>query len=88
VLIERLEHYFSTYKLVPSEPAQIRLAGSYGAAHAHSVVEAAMRDYDELFGARREGLHPRHFLRRARHSAREVVQSAPVSDSIDRQLCD
>ena len=52
VLIERLEHYFSTYKLVPSEPAQIRLAGSYGSAHAHSVVQAAMEDYDELFGAR------------------------------------
>ncbi len=52
VLVERLEHYFSTYKLVPSEPARIRVSGSYGYKHAALVVQAAMEDYDELFGAR------------------------------------
>ena len=52
VLVERLEHYFSTYKLVPGEPARIRISGSYGSAHAHSVVEAAMQDYGDLFGVR------------------------------------
>ena len=52
VLVERLEHYFSTYKLVPGEPARIRISGSYGYTHAASVVQAAMEDYAELFGAR------------------------------------
>ena len=50
VLIERLEHYFSTYKLVPGEPARIRVAGSYGYEHAAAVVQAAIEDYKALFG--------------------------------------
>jgi inorganic pyrophosphatase len=52
VLIERLEHYFSTYKLVPNEPARIRLAGRYGYEHAATVVQAAMEDYRAHFGTR------------------------------------
>ena len=50
VLVERLHHYFSTYKLVPSEPARIRVAGSYGHEHAARVVEAARADYNAHFG--------------------------------------
>lgn len=52
VLIERLEHYFSTYKLVPGEKAPIRIRSVYDASHAHEVVNAAMADYEGLFGAR------------------------------------
>lgn len=51
VLIERLEHYFSTYKLVPGEPANIRVAGTYGFEHASAVVQAAMEDYQAHFGS-------------------------------------
>jgi inorganic pyrophosphatase len=51
VLIERLEHYFATYKLVPGEPVKIRVSGSYGYDHAAAVVEAAIADYADLFGA-------------------------------------
>jgi inorganic pyrophosphatase len=47
-----LEHYFSTYKLVPGEPTRIRVSGSYSTAHAQAVVQAAMEDYDQSFGAR------------------------------------
>ncbi|HEX9984900.1 MAG TPA: inorganic pyrophosphatase [Thermoanaerobaculia bacterium] len=50
VLIERLEHYFSTYKLVPGEPQKIRVSGSYGYDHAAAVVQAAIEDYRETFG--------------------------------------
>ena len=50
VLIERLEHYFATYKLVPGEPVRIRVSGSYGFDHAAAVVQAAIEDYRELFG--------------------------------------
>jgi inorganic pyrophosphatase len=50
VLIERLQHYFTTYKLRPGEPPRVRIAGTYGAAHAAQVIEAAMADYRDAFG--------------------------------------
>ncbi len=50
VLVERLEHYFATYKIVPGQPAKIRIAGTYGFDHAAKVVEAACADYAEKFG--------------------------------------
>ena len=50
VLIERLQHYFTTYKLVPGEPPRIRNAQTYGYAHAAAVIEASMADYRESFG--------------------------------------
>lgn len=51
VLIERLDHYFSTYKLVPREASPIRMEGMYDAEHAMRVVEAAAEDYLESFGS-------------------------------------
>jgi inorganic pyrophosphatase len=51
VLVERLEHYFLTYKLVPGEGTPARIAKTYGRVHALRVVRAAMRDYDDCFGA-------------------------------------
>ncbi len=50
VLIERLEHYFSTYKLVAGERSKIELRKTYGQAHALRVIEAAIADYREMFG--------------------------------------
>ena len=49
VLIERLQHYFLTYKLVPGQRAQARITSVYGRAHAFKVVRAAMEDYDIRF---------------------------------------
>lgn len=49
VLIERLEHYFLTYKLVPGKRPNVRIARVYGRAHALKVVRAAMADYDDAF---------------------------------------
>lgn len=47
-LIERLRHYFSTYKLLPgAAPVPIE---SYGIEHARKVVLAAMQDYRDLYG--------------------------------------
>jgi inorganic pyrophosphatase len=51
VLIERLQHYFVTYKLVPGEPVHARINTVYARAHARKVVKAAMADYDEAFPA-------------------------------------
>jgi inorganic pyrophosphatase len=50
VLVERLRHYFLTYKLVPGRRASARIGRVYGRAHALRVVRAAMADYDEYFG--------------------------------------
>jgi len=49
VLVERLQHYFLTYKLVPQQRSRARIAKVYGRAHALKVVRAAMADYDDNF---------------------------------------
>ncbi len=49
VLIERLQHYFLTYRLVPGEKPQVDIAKVYGRAHAMKVVQAAMDDYVDTF---------------------------------------
>src|SRR5262245_19533969 len=49
VLVERLQHYFLTYKLVPGQPVRARIARVYGRAHARKVVRAAMADYADHF---------------------------------------
>lgn len=51
VLVERLRHYFSTYKLVPGKPATTSIEQTFGRHHALAVVRAAVADYDEDFGA-------------------------------------
>jgi inorganic pyrophosphatase len=51
VLVERLQYYFETYKLVPHQPSRARVHRTYGRAHAARVVRAAMADYVEAFGA-------------------------------------
>ena len=48
-LLERLEHYFSTYKLVPGEPPNISIMGRYGYAEAAAVIRASIEDYAEMF---------------------------------------
>jgi inorganic pyrophosphatase len=49
VLVERLQHYFLTYKLVPGRRANARVAKAYGRNHALKVVRAAMADYAAAF---------------------------------------
>jgi len=48
ILVERLQHYFETYKLVPGEPPAIRVQQLYGKSHAMRVIEAAVADYAAL----------------------------------------
>ena len=48
VLVERLRHYFSTYKLLPdTTPLPIT---PYDKRRAHQVITAAMQDYHEVYG--------------------------------------
>lgn len=56
VLIERLQHYFMTYKLKPGEASRVQIVSTYGYEHAAKVIEAAMADYHAKFG---EGSEPK-----------------------------
>ena len=49
VLVERLEHYFVTYKLVPGRRTHAHITRIYGREHALKVVRAAIADYGETF---------------------------------------
>ena len=48
ILIERLRHYFSTYKLVSGEEPPIQIRNTYGRAHAVQVINASIEDYKTL----------------------------------------
>ena len=49
VLVERLMHYFSTYKQRPNEPSPSIVGDPYGRQHAEMVIEAAIADYQDEF---------------------------------------
>ncbi|MEO2167804.1 MAG: inorganic pyrophosphatase [bacterium] len=49
-LIERLKHYFLTYKEVPgSGRAKVEIASVYGREEAHEVIRRSQRDYDRAY---------------------------------------
>jgi inorganic pyrophosphatase len=48
-IVDRMIHYFSTYKLMPGTENQIKVSGIYGRDHAHEVIRAAMADYQESY---------------------------------------
>jgi len=50
VLVERLRHYFSTYKLVPGKESTTFIERIYDAQHAMRVIEAAIQDYIDMYG--------------------------------------
>ena len=66
VLVERLRHYFLTYKMVPSSVGgpttdkaitkspttenTVSIGPAYGRDHAHAVIESAIADYQEEHG--------------------------------------
>jgi inorganic pyrophosphatase len=50
VLVNRLEHYFSTYKMRPGGQSQMSIEGVFDREYALRVVAAAIEDYDETYG--------------------------------------
>jgi inorganic pyrophosphatase len=50
-LVERMRHYFLTYKLEVEREIQVTIEQLYPRAHALEVVRAAIADYAEEFGA-------------------------------------
>jgi inorganic pyrophosphatase len=49
-LLERLRHYFETYKLVPGQPSDVTIEKIYDREHAYAVIQASMEDYTEEYG--------------------------------------
>lgn len=49
IVIQRLEHYFLTYKDMPGEEKDTEIAGSYNAKEAHEVIKLSVEDYNEKF---------------------------------------
>ena len=47
--VNRLMHYFLTYKNLPNEPAKCRIDEVYGVEHAREVITASMEDYNEKY---------------------------------------
>lgn len=47
-ILERLEHYFLTYKSLPNERNVCEIAGSYGREGSWQVINAAIKDYAQL----------------------------------------
>lgn len=48
-VVERLKHYFLTYKNLPGEPALIEIANVYGREEAHEVIRTSVEDYKQSF---------------------------------------
>ncbi|PUB34559.1 inorganic pyrophosphatase [Elizabethkingia sp. YR214] len=48
--VNRLKHYFLSYKNLPTEPAVVRIDDVYGAEHAKKVIEASIKDYNQHYG--------------------------------------
>ena len=49
ILVERLGHYFRTYKMQPDAPHDVKIQKAYGRKHAERVIQAAMDDYEKEF---------------------------------------
>jgi inorganic pyrophosphatase len=47
-ILERIEHYFLTYKNLPGEPPKCEIAYSYGSEFAYEVINNSIADYEEL----------------------------------------
>ncbi|MDW3095584.1 MAG: inorganic pyrophosphatase [Gammaproteobacteria bacterium] len=48
-IVERLIHYFSTYKSLPSEDPKVHVGVAYGREHAEKVIQLSIDDYQDKF---------------------------------------
>jgi len=49
VIIERLRHYFSTYKMIPGKEVNVSVDEVYSKEDAYKVIKAAQDDYEDTF---------------------------------------
>lgn len=50
IIIERLRHYFGTYKMIPGQKLDVNVERVYGKEEAAKVIKAAIEDYNDMFG--------------------------------------
>jgi len=55
-VVNRLKHYFLTYKQLPGEEPKCEITHTYGRSEAIEVIEASMRDYNKVYGNLEEAL--------------------------------
>lgn len=55
ILIERLQHYFSTYKLIPGQEKRVSIEKVLNNQQAQLLISAAMEDYRNAYGAQMQG---------------------------------
>jgi inorganic pyrophosphatase len=48
-IVERLIHYFSTYKSLPGEDPKVHVGDAYGREHAEKVIQLSIDDYQDKF---------------------------------------
>lgn len=49
VVLNRMRHYFLSYKTIPGEPVKMQIETIYGREEAHQVIKASMEDYNNHF---------------------------------------
>lgn len=49
IYVNRLQHYFATYKLSKTKGSRVNIGEPYGHAHAEAVIVASLEDYKEVF---------------------------------------
>ncbi|MDX1943297.1 MAG: inorganic pyrophosphatase [Saprospiraceae bacterium] len=55
-VVNRLRHYFLTYKQLPGEPSKTEITHVFGRAEALDVIRASQQDYQKAFGNLEEAL--------------------------------
>ena len=49
IVIQRLEHYFLTYKDMPGQDSNTEIQATYDAAESYEVIKRSMQDYNVKF---------------------------------------
>lgn len=47
IIVDRLKHYFLTYKDLPGNPSEVEITHTYGQEEAQVVIESSMKDYHD-----------------------------------------
>ncbi len=49
VILNRMKHYFLSYKTIPGEPIKMQIETVYGREEAYKVIDASRQDYKKYF---------------------------------------
>jgi inorganic pyrophosphatase len=49
LVLDRLKHYFLTYKDLPGNKADTEITHTFGIEEAHEIIKLSMEDYNERF---------------------------------------